>query len=126
MGRRAYSADLRERVVLEVNEGLSRREAARRLRISASSAIRWAQLYALTGEVSSRRRGGRSRSPLAAYGEWLLGLIAREVDLTLEAIVARILETHGVQTSTSSVDRFYARHKVSFKKKPTRQRTGAP
>ena len=120
-----YSTDLRERVIADVEEGLSRREAGRRLRVSASSAVRWAKLYELTGGVAPKPRGGRSRSPLAPLTDWLLTLIAAKPDLTLEAVAGRVRETHGVETSTSSVDRFYARHKISFKKKPARQRTSA-
>lgn len=118
-----YSTDLRERVIGDVGAGLSRREAGRRLRVSASSAVRWVKLHALTGSVAPKPRGGRPRSPLAPIKEWLLALIASEPDLTLEAIVTRVFETHGVKTSTSAVDRFYVSHKITFKKKPTRQRT---
>jgi transposase len=118
-----YSMDLRARVVADVEEGRSRREAARRLRVSASSAVRWAKLHELTGSLAPKPRGGRSRSPLAPLTDWLLALITAEPDLTLDAIAKQVFETHGVKTSTSSVDRFYARHKISFKKKPARQRT---
>jgi transposase len=120
-----YSTDLRERVIAEVEEGLSRREAGRRLRVSASSAIRWAKLYERTGSLAPKPRGGQPRSPLAPLTDWLLSLVEAEPDLTLEAIVQRVIETHGMETSTSSVDRFYARHKISFKKKSARQRTRA-
>ncbi len=120
----SYSEDLRERVVLEVGSGVSRREAARRFRVSASSAIRWAELHDQTGSVSPKPRGGRSRSPLEPHASWLLDLIAREPDPTLEEIAVRVAEALGVKTTKSSVDRFYARHEISFKKKPARQRAG--
>ena len=122
MGRSAYSLDLRERVVGAVAEGASRREAGRLFRVSASSAIRWADLRDQTGNVRPRPRGHR-RSPLEAHAAWLLELIAREKDLTLEEIAARIGSELGVGTTKSSVDRFYARHDMTFKKKPARQRT---
>ena len=124
MGQPAYSTDLRERVVTSVEEGASRREAARLFRVSASSAIRWVELQDQSGSVRPRSRGGRSRSPLAAHAAWLLQLIATEKDLTLGEIAARIEDERGVNTSKSSVDRFYARHGITFKKKPARERTG--
>jgi len=34
----------------------------------------------------------------------------------LDAITKRLFAAHEVKTSMSSVDRFYARHKISFKK----------
>ena len=118
MGQSTYSTDLRGRVVAEVEEGTSRRAAAERFKVSVSSAIRWAKLYDVTGSVRPRSRGGRPRSPLAAHAPLLLDLIAREPDLTLDEIVVLIAADLGVTTSRSSVDRFYRRHAISFKKKP--------
>jgi transposase len=123
MGRAAYSIDLRERVVTEIEEGASRREAAERFRVSESSSIRWAKLWQQTGSVRPKPRGGRSRSPLAPHTQCLLDLIAREPDLTLDEIVVRLTGQLGVTTSRSSVDRFYRRHGVSFKKNGARRGT---
>ncbi len=41
----ALSADLRERVVAAIEEGASRREAARRFMVSAASAVRWHEAF---------------------------------------------------------------------------------
>src|ERR1700716_3188639 len=46
--------------------GASRRQAAERFKVSAASAVRWAQLHGRTGGVDPRPRGGKSRSPLEA------------------------------------------------------------
>src|ERR1019366_4668457 len=99
----SYSDDLRERVVLDIGSGLSRRAAARRFRVSASSAIRWAERHENTGSVSAKPRGGHRRSPLEAHAVWLLELVAREPELTLEETAARIVAELGVETTKSSV-----------------------
>lgn len=126
MGRRAYSDDLRGLVVAEVAAGASRRSAALRFKVSASSAIRWVEHHAETGSVSARR-GRKPRSPLEPHASWLLELIAREADLTLAEIVQRLLAQRGVRSTDSSIDRFFKRHKVSFKKKESaRGRAGPP
>jgi transposase len=125
MGRRPYSDDLRARVVAAVAAGCSRHAAAARFAVSASSAIRWVALHEESGSVSARRRGGKSRSPLEPHASWLLELIAQQADLTLAEIVQRLLQDRGVRTTDSSVDRFFARHQVSFKKNFARSRTGA-
>ena len=122
----AHSNDLRLRVVAEVAAGrMSRRQAAAHFRVSASSAIRWVELQEETGGISPRPRGGKSRSPLEPHASWLLELIAREADLTLAEIVQRLIQDRGVHTTDSSVDRFFARHKVSFKKNSARRRAGS-
>ena len=125
MGRRPYSDDLRARVVTAVGGGCSRHAAAERFAVSASSAIRWVKLHDETGSVSPRRRGGKSRSPLEPHASWLLELISKQADLTLAEIVQRLLQDCGVRTTDSSLDRFFKRHKVSFKKNPARGRAGA-
>src|SRR5450432_4571577 len=67
LGTTAHSDDLRSRVVAEVLAGASRRQAAERFKVSAASAVRWAQLYSQTGGVGPRPRGGKSRSPLEPH-----------------------------------------------------------
>jgi transposase len=125
MGRAPYSVDLRERVVRAVADGCSRRAAADRFAVSASSAIRWVELHDATGSVRPRPRSGKSRSPLEPHAAWLLELIANEADLTLAEIVQRLLHDRRVRTTDSSVDRFFRRYKVSFKKNSARRRAGA-
>ena len=52
MGR-AYSMDLRERVVAAVvTEGLSRHQAAARFGVAVSTAVKWLQRYEATGNVA--------------------------------------------------------------------------
>jgi transposase len=79
------SVDLRERVLEAVMAGASRREAAERFEISASSAVKWLQRWDETGSVVAKPTGG-SISPLEEHADFLLGLIAEQSDLTLEPI----------------------------------------
>ena len=56
--------------------------------------------------------------------DFLLGLIARRPDLTLdEAVLA--MHRHKIPGSRSAVWRFFKRHNVTFKKKPARGGAGA-
>ena len=125
MGTSTHSDDLRSRVVEEILAGSSRRQAARRFKVSAASAVRWAQLHGQTGGVSPRARGGKSRSPLEPHAGWLLDLTTAEPDLTLEAIVQRMLAGLGLKTSEAAVRRFFKRHAITFKKNAARRRTGS-
>jgi transposase len=125
MGRRPYSDDLRARVIMAVAGGCSRRAAGKRFAVSASSSIRWVELHEETGSVSPRQRGGNSRSPLEPHASWLLELVDQESDLTLAEIVERLWTDRGVRTTDSSVDRFFKRHGVTFKKNSARRRAGS-
>jgi transposase len=112
-------------VVEEILAGASRRQAAERFKVSAASAVRWAQLHSQTGGVHPRPRGGKSRSPLEPHAAWLLDLTRAEPDLTLEAIVERLLAGLGLKTSEAAVRRFFKRHAITFKKNAARSRTGS-
>lgn len=118
----AHSDDLRERVVAAVAAGASRRQAAARFQVGASSAIRWKALEVATGSVSPLRRAGGSRSPLEEHVAWLKGLVAQESDLTLAEIVTRCAADLGLGTSQSALWRFFRRHRISVKKNRARQR----
>src|SRR5262245_35308460 len=85
---KGYSTDLRERAVAMVDEGESRREVARLLNLAPSTAVRWLDRWERTGSVAAEPGIGHSRSPLKAYEQWLLDLVAQEPDLTLEEIRA--------------------------------------
>ena len=123
MGK-ARSEDLRARVVAEVAAGSSRRQAAERFKVSPASAVRWVQLRDQTGSIAPRPRGGKSRSPLEPHAGWLLGLVARESDLTLAELERRILKGVGVKTTEVSIRRFFKRHEITFKKNSARRRAG--
>ena len=62
------SLDLRERVLETVEAGASRREAAERFEVSASSAIKWMQRWHETGSVAAKPSGGSSLAAGGARG----------------------------------------------------------
>ena len=69
-----YSKDLREQVIAAVEAGSSRRGAAERFSISASSVVKWMEGWRASGSVAAKPSGG-SRSPLDERAGMLLGLI---------------------------------------------------
>jgi len=118
-----YSDDLRERVIAAVEtESMSRREAARRYRVSAASAVKWLQRYRRTGGRSALPMGGDRRSVLKPRRDWLLALLAREPDLTLQRIAERLWSELGVRADPSMLCRFFQSEGISFKKKRSRGR----
>jgi transposase len=115
-GRKPYPDEFRVFVVEQVEAGWSRRAAGRRLRVSAATAVRWAEHKRLTGRAERGPSKRKPRSPLEAHTGWLLELVDREPDLSLDQIVVRLAEALDVTTSRSAVDRFFHRHGISFKK----------
>jgi|SRR5690348_1713140 transposase len=120
---KAYSEDLRIRVIRAVEGGASSRGAAAVFDVSASSAIKWMQRFRESGSVAAKKERGHRRSPLEEHSDWLLSLVGEHPDLTLEEIRMR-LKKRGVGVGIGSVWRFFARHGMSFKKNRARVRTG--
>lgn len=121
---KAYSADIRMRVIARVEGGSSRREAAEQLDISPSAAVKWVRCFHETGSCAAKPRGG-STSPLEAHAPWLLTLIEEQPDLTLDEVVSA-MHKHGIAGSRTAVWSFFERHNISFKKKPARRGAGSP
>ena len=114
---RALSVDLRERVVVAVAAGLSRRAAAARFGVSVSSAIRWCTLARQTGSVAPGPLGGDRRSGrIEAHGALIRGLLARKSDITLKEIRAELAKA-GVQAGLVTIWRFFQRHRLTRKKR---------
>jgi transposase len=114
---KGYSTDLRARAVRLVEEGESRREVARLLNLAPSTAVRWLDRWHRTGSVAAKPGIGYSRSPLKAHAEWLLDLVGKEPDQTLEEIRDRLRRERKLKVAVSSIWRFYDRHKITLKKK---------
>ena len=107
---KAYSRDLRERVITAVETGASRREAAERFEVSVASAVKWLQRWYQQRSAAPKPRGG-SVSPLEEFAVEILDLIAQRPDLTLVETVAE-LRKRRIKTSRSSLWRFLDRHNI--------------
>ena len=114
---RAYSADMRTRVIARVESGASRREAAEYYDVSASTAVIWVKCFRETGRCAAKPRGG-SVSPLEEHAEYLLALIEEQPDLTLDEVICAMRKCK-IRGSRTAVWRFFQRHKITFKKSPT-------
>ena len=119
---RAYSADMRARVIGRVESGASRREAAEHYDVSASTAVIWVKCFRETGRCAAKPRAG-SISPLQEHAEFLLALIEDKSDLTLDEVVCA-MRKHKVAGSRTAVWRFFQRHKITFKKSIARGGAG--
>src|ERR1700756_5902337 len=121
--RGPYPGDLRVRVIEFVEAGGSRRDAAEHFEVSVGSAIRWLQRFREDGTCEPMPRGG-STSPLEKYSKQILALIREQRDLTLNEIVS-VLHRRRIPGSRSALSRFFARHGITFKKKPAGGRAQA-
>ena len=101
---------------------MSRRRAATQFGVGISTVIAWVRRFRETGSVAPGKMGGHK--PKAIAGEhriWLLQR-AKERDFTLRGLVVELAE-RGLKVDYRSVWNFVHAEKLSFKKKPPRQRT---
>ena len=120
---RAYSEDLRQRVVADVERGNSRRAAAEKFGVSVSFAIKLKQLWDRSGSVAPKRIGGTKRHALEPHVAVVERMVSEHPDATLDEYQAYLAKA-GIDIGRSSVDRFLKAKGFSFKKKPARQRAG--
>ena len=119
---KSLSGDLRERVVGAVEGGLSRRSAAERFGVSASSAVRWAQ----AGAERAKPQGGDRRSQrIEAFAGIILAAVSKKIDITLVELSELLAVKHGQHFAPSTLWRFLDRHDMTLKKNRARQRAGA-
>ena len=123
MGK-AYSNDLRERIVGAVEAGRSRRGAARHFGVSASCAIKLLRRWETTGSAKPDRQGAPQHYNLEPHGAWLLGLVEVEPEITLEEIRASLREERDMTACIGTIWNFFDRHGISFKKNRARRRAG--
>ena len=113
------SSDLRERLIEAVAAGMSRRAAADRFGIAASTAVKWVRRWRDTGSKAPRPQGGDKRSDrIEAHAEEVLELVAAMRDVTLAEIASHLERRHGERFAQSVVWRLLDRHAMTFKKKP--------
>jgi transposase len=119
----AYSVDLRERMLANLDEE-SMRRTARRFRMSLSSVYRIKRRYEETGQLRAKKSRGRLPA-IDAQGEaWLKEKVAEESDLTLASLCEKYEQARGRKVSKSAMDRTLKRMKISVKKRHSTTRNG--
>lgn len=95
---RAFSDDLRSRVLAASRDGMSARSAAARFGIGISTAIAWIA-SARAGQLTPAKQGRRGGSRLDAHENFIIGMIEEEKDIsnrcstsTLPAVARSVIE----------------------------------
>jgi transposase len=120
----AYSADLRERVLLACEQGrLSRAKIARVFRVAESTVHRWLQTWRREGRCQAKPHAGGPAPRLdKAALEKLAAIVAEANDLSLAEYAAKLVERAGVTASGPTVCR--ALQKLGLPRK--KRRRGQP
>jgi transposase len=112
---RAYSQDLRDRVIKTALGGVSARQAAARYGVGISTAVLWVR-RARSGEVAARRQGQPEGSKLDAHAAFLLDLIDASSHISLHEMQTRLREERGVSAGIGTLWRFLHARAITVKK----------
>jgi transposase len=102
---KAYSKDLRIRVIDAVDRGVPRAEAAQQFQVSLRSIKRWLQRRRETGTLAPSPRPGPPAVKMGALRAGLLPQLEAHPDATLEEHCERWDEARGVRLSTATMSR---------------------
>src|ERR1700733_11839883 len=123
---RAYSQDLRERVVAFVDCGHSRRAAAAHFDVSPSFVINLMTAYRARGSLAPKRLGGRRHAKLDPHRVFLLRRVAEKDDITMPELAGELEAECGTRADPASISRWLIRNGYRFKKNASGQRMRSP
>ncbi len=112
---KAYSVDLRTRIVEAVSQGMSKAEAARVFRVGLSSVKRYVRQQQQTGRLHPKPIPGRRRSSGPAAEAALHAQVARRPDASLEEHCATWAAEQGRRVSVSTMARALRRARLTLK-----------
>jgi transposase len=124
---RAYSADLRERVITDREAGLGRAAAGRRYRVGERTVYRWLAEARADGRREAEPHAGGPRPRVEGTEEVLHELATGPA--TRDATLAEQVELYEARTdrklSAATLCRAFRRLGLTRKKDPTRRRAGS-
>jgi len=114
---RAFDNDLRARVIADcLSEELSARAAAKKYRVSASTAIKWV-LQARQGQYAAGKQGRPHGSRLDSYASFISNLLDEKSDMTLDEMKKRLFDECHIEICRSGLDIWLRSRGWTFKKK---------
>ena len=110
MGMKAYSKDLRVRVIDAVDRGLRRSEATEHFQVSLRTIKRWLHRRRELGHLAASPRAGRPARLMDPLRAGLLPQLEARPDATLAEHCERWAADQGVQVSTATMSRVIVGH----------------
>jgi len=97
--------------------GSSRRAAAERFSVSASSVIRWVARAADEGSPKPRKQGHTAgKGPLAEHLNYLIAAVEAEPDITMPELAGRLHAERGITAAWASLSKLLCRAGFTYKK----------
>lgn len=122
---KAYSLDLRRRVVRFVEAGHSRRAAAARFEVSVAFVVKLVAAFRSTGSYAPKPEGGWRYSKLDPQRAFLLRRVRERADITMPELTVE-LAAIGIRVDPASLSRWFRRNGYRYKKNAAGLGTRSP
>lgn len=122
---KAYSSDLRKKIIEKRKAGLTYAEIAALFEVAPITVRRYWKRYKQSGEAYCKQRGGYRKSVIDPHREQIVEWIKENRSITLTELQARLRECHGVKIALSGLCRHLKLMGLTFKKNAKGQRTGS-
>lgn len=113
---RAYSLDLRAKIIASHEEGTSIRKLAKQFRVSRGMVWNLVKLKRETGEIFPKQATGGKVGQLAGFEEELASMVRQHSDYTLEEYCEYWDEQTGIRVSPSTMCRELQKLEWTIKK----------
>ena len=109
---------LRARFQQLIEEGLSGRAAALRLKLSPATGARWGLAIRRTGQARAAPQGRpRGKGKLDPHRSFLIELIDQDGDMTMPELAGALAHATGVQANPDAIGRFLRKLGFTYKKR---------
>ena len=117
---RAYSLDLRERIVAARKQGHPEKQVAQRFGVSVSTVTRYTRLDRQQEPLQAKKAPGKTPLLLPQQEPGFRELLATRADWTLETLRHAWHAQSGILLSKSTLHEHLARLKITYKKRPSK------
>ena len=121
---KAYSTDLRERVLRDIDTGMSNEDTARKYNVAIATVYNWKKQRRETGSCVPKKYTRGPKRKLAPYEQEIRQLVADHADATLEELHAMLPNKDNVTIPT--LHNFLKHLKISWKKNVKSRRATSP
>ncbi len=112
------SETLRARFQKLIEEGLSGRAAALRLKLSPATGARWRLAIRRTGSARAAPQGRpKGKGKLATHQAFLVEIVEQDGDITMPELAAALLDATDVRAHPDAIGRFLRKLGFSYKKR---------
>ena len=116
---------LRARFQRLIEEGLSGRAAALRLKLSPATGARWSLAIRRRGHTCASPQGRpRGKGKLDPHRSFLIELINQDGDMTMPELAGALADATGVQAHPDAIGRFLRKLGFTYKKSRWSQLSG--